>query len=123
MNETKPIGECYECHKPLYATLGLCEVCELKDEIDRLNEECQSLLESGTVLANARLELLSEIQQLKEKPTTWLCENCESKKADIRNLKDLLQYWLSYIDSDEEIKPPITETREALAAQPQKGEK
>ena len=43
-------------------------------------------------------------------------------KADIRNLKDLLQYWLDYIDSDEEIEPPITETREALAAQPQEGE-
>ena len=83
-------------------------------------EQIESLLQSGTVLANARLELLSEIQQLKEKPTTWLCENCESKKADIRNLKDLLQYWLGYIDSDEEIEPPITETREALAATPQK---
>ena len=59
MNETKPIGECYECHKPLYATLGLCEVCELKDEIARLKEE----LRIQTVQANQYNE---RIQRLKE---------------------------------------------------------
>ena len=37
---------------------------------DKQAEQIESLLQSGTVLANARLELLSEIQQLKEKPTT-----------------------------------------------------
>ena len=100
-------------------TLSRIELIQL---IQQQTEQIESLLQSGTVLANARLELLSEIQQLKEKPTTWLCKNCESKKADIRNLKDLLQYWLGYIDSDEEIEPPITETREALAAPPQKGQ-
>ena len=100
-----------------------CQYCIKMSKLhEQQAEQIESLLQSGTVLANARLELLSEIQQLKEKPTTWLCENCESKKAEIRNLKDLLQDWLSYVSADEEIKPPITETRDTLAAQPQKGE-
>jgi len=63
MNETKPIGECYECHKPLYATLGLCEVCDLKAEIARLNEECQSL---QRFRGDAIDRLNAENQRLKE---------------------------------------------------------
>lgn len=32
--EGEPIGECYKCGAKLYATLGLCNSCEL--------EECQA---------------------------------------------------------------------------------
>ena len=96
--------------------------------IDQQAEQIESLLQSGTVLANARLELLAEIQQLKEKPITWLCENCESKKADIRHLKDLLKscfvemvalQWEFRDGSQGNIYKRV---KQALAAPPQKGE-
>jgi len=69
-----------------------------------------------------------EIQQLKEKPITWLCENCESKKADIRHLKDLLKscfvemvalQWEFRDGSQGNIYKRV---KQALAAPPQKGQ-
>ena len=38
----------------------------------------------------------------------------ENLEAEIKRLKGLLQDWLNYIDADENISPPLKETRKAL---------
>jgi hypothetical protein len=43
------IGQCLECGRDLYATLGLCEVCELKEEVKQLKaliDEAKGCFES-----------------------------------------------------------------------------
>ena len=38
----------------------------------------------------------------------------EQLQAENKKLKSLLGWWIEYINCDEEIEPPIKETREAL---------
>ena len=122
MNSDSPMLE--YTHKELISINA-----SLGSKVQEQAEQIESLLQSGTVLANARLELLEEIQRLKEKPTKWLCENCESNKADIRHLKDLLKscfvemvalQWEFHDGPQGDIYKRV---EQALAAPPQKGEK
>ena len=76
---------------------------------------------------NAIVGLNKQIEQLQSKLTSRKVENRQVRanlqlsqgfvdklKAENERLKDLLGIWIVYIDTDETIPPPISQTRQAL---------